>query len=111
MPTGRESIRRSSEVGQATALQAGRCASPGPGWLHEIKFDGYRIHARLDRSRVQLLFGPRQDGQVPADNRGYIYSAGKTGVPGWELCAVRPDGKTSFDRNRLLVRRNGRDAW
>ena len=21
----------------------------GPEWLHEIKFDGYRMHARLDR--------------------------------------------------------------
>jgi bifunctional non-homologous end joining protein LigD len=24
-------------------------------WLHEIKFDGYRIHARLDAGRVKLL--------------------------------------------------------
>ena len=24
-------------------------ASEGPDWLHEIKFDGYRMHARLDR--------------------------------------------------------------
>jgi bifunctional non-homologous end joining protein LigD len=26
-----------------------------PGWLHEIKFDGYRIQARIDRGRVALL--------------------------------------------------------
>jgi ATP-dependent DNA ligase len=26
----------------------------GPKWLHEIKFDGYRMHARLDRG-VRLL--------------------------------------------------------
>jgi len=25
------------------------------GWVHEIKFDGYRIQARLDRGKVQLL--------------------------------------------------------
>ena len=31
-------------------------ASPeGPEWLHEIKFDGYRMHARLGRGPVQLL--------------------------------------------------------
>jgi ATP-dependent DNA ligase len=24
-------------------------------WLQEIKFDGYRMHARLDRGAVQLL--------------------------------------------------------
>ena len=27
----------------------------GPDWLHEIKFDGYRMHARLDRGAVRLL--------------------------------------------------------
>jgi len=26
-----------------------------PDWLHEIKFDGYRMHARLDRGAVRLL--------------------------------------------------------
>jgi len=25
----------------------------GPEWLHEIKFDGYRMHARRDRDDVQ----------------------------------------------------------
>jgi bifunctional non-homologous end joining protein LigD len=27
----------------------------GDGWIHEIKFDGYRIQARLDRGKVKLL--------------------------------------------------------
>src|SRR3954454_20116142 len=26
----------------------------GPGWLHEIKFDGYRVIARKDREQVRL---------------------------------------------------------
>jgi len=30
-------------------------APSGPDWIHEIKFDGYRIEARLDRGKVQLL--------------------------------------------------------
>ena len=29
-------------------------APEDPEWLHEIKFDGYRMHARLDRG-VRLL--------------------------------------------------------
>jgi bifunctional non-homologous end joining protein LigD len=29
-------------------------APDGAGWVHEIKFDGYRIQARLDRERVTL---------------------------------------------------------
>jgi len=40
-------------------LHAG--APRGPDWLHEIKFDGYRIEARLDRGQVQLLTRNRQD--------------------------------------------------
>jgi ATP-dependent DNA ligase len=27
----------------------------GGGWLHEIKYDGYRMHARIDGGQVKLL--------------------------------------------------------
>jgi bifunctional non-homologous end joining protein LigD len=30
-------------------------AQEGEEWLHEIKFAGYRMHARLDRGDVRLL--------------------------------------------------------
>jgi len=30
-------------------------APSGPGWVHEIKFDGYRIQVRLDHGKVRLL--------------------------------------------------------
>src|ERR1700745_853129 len=30
-------------------------APNGPDWLHELKLDGYRMHARLDAGRVQIL--------------------------------------------------------
>jgi bifunctional non-homologous end joining protein LigD len=30
-------------------------APDGDGWLHEIKYDGYRMNARLDRGAVKLL--------------------------------------------------------
>ncbi len=33
----------------------------GPNWIHEIKFDGYRLEARLDRGKVRLLTRKRQD--------------------------------------------------
>jgi bifunctional non-homologous end joining protein LigD len=36
-------------------------APSGPGWLHEIKFDGYRIEARLDAGNVQLLTRKQQN--------------------------------------------------
>jgi bifunctional non-homologous end joining protein LigD len=27
----------------------------GPEWLHEIKYDGYRMHARLDGGQIKPL--------------------------------------------------------
>ena len=30
-------------------------APDGDQWLHEIKYDGFRMHARLDRGAVRLL--------------------------------------------------------
>src|SRR4051794_8703421 len=32
-----------------------KAAPDGTDWLHEIKFDGYRMHARLDAGEVRLL--------------------------------------------------------
>src|SRR5437763_1243505 len=32
-----------------------KVAPDGNDWLHEIKFDGYRMHARLDAGRVQIV--------------------------------------------------------
>ena len=40
----------------AQSLATLRTAPPaGANWLHEIKFDGYRIEARLDHGKVRLL--------------------------------------------------------
>jgi ATP-dependent DNA ligase len=36
---------------QLTRLVDG--APEGEGWLHEIKYDGYRMHARLDHGAVK----------------------------------------------------------
>ncbi len=36
-------------------------APRGDNWLHEIKFDGYRIEARLDHGKVQLLTRKKLD--------------------------------------------------
>ena len=30
-------------------------APAGDGWLHEIKYDGYRMHAQMDGGQVKLL--------------------------------------------------------
>jgi hypothetical protein len=66
-------------------------APEGLEWLHEIKFDGYRMHARLDRGRVQLLTRNGLDwtAALSALNARQAYLDG-------EFCGVYPDGITSF---------------
>jgi DNA ligase D-like protein (predicted ligase) len=73
-------------------------APAGDQWLHEIKYDGFRMHARLDRGDVRLLTRngldwtakyPRIAAAVAALDAHHAYLDG-------ELCGVRPDGITSF---------------
>ena len=40
---------------------AARVPPSGPGWLHEIKHDGFRVIARKDRDRVRLYSRPGND--------------------------------------------------
>src|SRR5689334_15574056 len=60
-------------------------APDGPDWLHEIKLDGYRMHARLDAGRVQNSDSPgkRLDRQIPCYRRGDCRSAGAERLPRW----------------------------
>jgi ATP-dependent DNA ligase len=70
----------------------------GPGWLHEIKYDGYRMHARLDRGGVQLLTRTGLDWKhkYPSIARVVSMLPAREAYLDGELCGVRPDGKTSF---------------
>jgi DNA ligase D-like protein (predicted ligase) len=73
-------------------------ARSGDEWVHELKYDGYRLHARIDRGEVRLLTRTGLDWthryQATAEAlRGL--PAGRAYLDG-ELCAVRPDGTTSF---------------
>src|SRR5271169_4340763 len=69
-------------------------APDGADWLHEIKFDGYRMHARLDHGAVRLLTRTGLDW-----THKYLAIAAAVGSLGarqayldGELCGVRPDG-------------------
>jgi ATP-dependent DNA ligase len=73
-------------------------APSGNHWVHELKYDGYRVHARIDRCGVQLLTRSGLDWshrhRATADALGRL-PTGRAYLDG-ELCAVRPDGSTSF---------------
>src|SRR5437660_11722525 len=73
-------------------------APAGPEWLHEIKFDGYRMHARLHRGSVRLLTRTGLDWthKYPAIAAAVAALPADQAYLDGELCGVRPDGTTSF---------------
>src|SRR5262245_24548891 len=70
----------------------------GAEWLHEIKFDGYRMHARLDRGAVRLLTRTGLDWtrKYPAIAAAVASLPPRQAYLDGELCGVRPDGTTSL---------------
>jgi bifunctional non-homologous end joining protein LigD len=70
----------------------------GDGWLHEQKFDGYRIEAVRDRSGVRLFTRRGNDWTdtfpTIADAVGEL--AAKRCVLDGEVCVLREDGVTDF---------------
>jgi bifunctional non-homologous end joining protein LigD len=73
-------------------------APDGPDWLHEIKFDGYRMHARLNRGVVRLLTRTGLDWthKYPVIAAAVATLPARQTYLDGELCGVRPDGTTSF---------------
>jgi ATP-dependent DNA ligase len=74
-------------------------APDGDQWLHEIKYDGYRMHARLDRGAVKLLTRTGLDWthKYPAIAKAVASLGARQAYLDGELCGVGPDGTTSFN--------------
>src|SRR5438477_6125397 len=74
-------------------------APDGPDWLHEIKLDGYRMHARLDAGRVQILTRRGNDWtyKYPAIVEAIAGLPAQNAYLDGELCGVLPDGRTAFN--------------
>ena len=74
-------------------------APEGSDWLHEIKLDGYRMHARLDAGRVQILTRRGNDwtDKYPAVATAITTLPAQSAYLDGELCGVLPDGKTAFN--------------
>jgi ATP-dependent DNA ligase len=76
-----------------------KSAPDGPDWLHEIKLDGYRIHARLDAGRVKILTRRGNDWteKYPTIAKALAGLPTKSAYLDGELCGVLPDGRTAFN--------------
>src|SRR5271169_1534896 len=73
-------------------------APEGDQWLHEIKYDGFRVHARLDRGEVRLLTRNGLDwtGKYPQIASAVSSLRARQAYLDGEVCGVRPYGITSF---------------
>jgi bifunctional non-homologous end joining protein LigD len=85
-------------------------APPGDGWFHEMKYDGYRILARLDHERVRLL---SRNGRDWTRNFSAIAEAvarlpAKRAMFDGEVTVFLPDGTTSFQALQNLLSGAGR---
>jgi bifunctional non-homologous end joining protein LigD len=78
-------------------------APEGDAWLHEIKYDGYRMHARLDHGAVKLLTRTGLDWtpKYPPIAKAIAALGARQAYVDGELCGVGPDGITSFSMVQL----------
>jgi bifunctional non-homologous end joining protein LigD len=70
----------------------------GDGWAHEVKFDGYRMMARLFGGEALLLTRSGLDwtAKYPGIAAALRSLKLRQAYLDGELCAIRPDGTTSF---------------
>jgi bifunctional non-homologous end joining protein LigD len=77
-------------------------APVGKDWVHEIKYDGYRMHARIDAGNAMLLtrtgldWSHRYRRTIEALRALPVKAAYLDG----ELCALNADGVPVFSRPR-----------
>jgi bifunctional non-homologous end joining protein LigD len=91
----RAPLPRSPGVQLATLVAA---APDGPEWLHEIKFDGYRIVARLEHGAARLLSRNGKDWteRFPEVAAAVARLPARDALLDGEVAAVLPGGITSF---------------
>ena len=76
----------------------------GPQWVHEIKLDGFRMAARVDNGRVQLLTRTGLDwtGKYPSAIAALANVKAKTAYIDGELCGLSSRSPTKAAwRSRL----------
>jgi len=92
-------------------LTAAREAPEGEGWLHEVKFDGFRLAAQVEGGRVRLYTRGGHDWtkQLRPIEAAVAESGLRSGYLDGELVAVAADGLPDFDALHRAMR-GGRNA-
>jgi bifunctional non-homologous end joining protein LigD len=82
----------------------------GPQWVHEIKYDGYRIGARLQGGNVTLITRNGNDwtGAFPEIGAAVKELPAKQALIDGEVCLVLPNGITSFQALQGVLKQHPR---
>ncbi len=85
-------------------------APSGDAWLHEMKYDGYRILARLDHGRVRLLSRNGRDWteKFPTIAEAVGHLPAERAMLDGEVAVLQPDGTTSFQALQNFLSGTGR---
>jgi bifunctional non-homologous end joining protein LigD len=77
----------------------------GRQWVHEIRLDGFRVAARIDNGRVQLLTRTGLDwtGKYPGATSALESLNVKSAYLDGELCGVDDAGLPSFARTQAAT--------
>ena len=78
-------------------------APSGPQWLHEIKLDGFRMAARIDHGRVQLLTRTGLDwsNKYPTVIAALETVRAESAHLDGELCGIGKNGLPSFSQTQV----------
>jgi bifunctional non-homologous end joining protein LigD len=85
----------------------------GAGWVHEIKFDGYRIQARLDRGKVKLLTRKGLDwaARFPNVTADVARLAADTALIDGEIVVENEQGLSVFSMLQAALSNGDRDSF
>jgi bifunctional non-homologous end joining protein LigD len=77
----------------------------GPAWIHEIKYDGYRMQLRMEDGRATWRTRNLHDWTAKFGRLNEAVEDLPDGIYDGELCAVRPDGTPDFGAVRSAMGR------
>ena len=88
-------------------------APSGRGWVHEIKFDGYRIQARLDHGKVRLLTRKGLDWSEKFPNIGAAVAklAARNALIDGEVVVEAETGISSFSELQAALKAGERERF
>ena len=82
---------------------------PGDDWLHELKFDGYRMLCRLDRGEVRFWSRNRKDwtNKFPNLSTAARAFSVETAIIDGEVVILDRDGRSNFQRLQHAIGSGG----